>query len=66
MRVNKEIASNFVVLQRELPKILKSYGLTAAYIARKIEMPHATFYRKMRNLAFSGLEMEKICEEINR
>ncbi|MBX2843369.1 MAG: hypothetical protein KTR26_16475 [Flammeovirgaceae bacterium] len=65
MRVNTKIAEEFFELQKELPTILKAYGLSGNFVAKKTGIPQSSFSRKMKKKEFSADEMLRICAAIN-
>ncbi|MBT30652.1 hypothetical protein [Chondrinema litorale] len=65
-RINTEIAKAFFELQKELPFVIRSYGMTKSYIVRETGIPRTTFDRKIKERKFTADEMIRICEVINR
>ncbi|MBX2842898.1 MAG: hypothetical protein KTR26_14100 [Flammeovirgaceae bacterium] len=65
-RIPENSVREFIKIQKDLPDTLKSYGLSGSYVARKSGISITSFHRKMKNTAFTGLELERIIRVINK
>ncbi len=65
-RVNAKIVDDFLVFQEELPGLLRKYGLSGNFVAREAGFSESSFHRKMRGKRFTGPEIKKIIQVINR
>lgn len=66
MRIKTSVATDFIRLQTDLVKILNAYGMKQAYVYEKIGMSKSTWIRKIKNQTFTGDEVLKICDVINK
>ena len=64
-KINVAVVDDFIRLQRELPELIRSYGLSVKRICERSGISRATFDRKVKSKRFTAMEMQKICEAIN-
>ena len=65
-RINTQIVKDYEKLQKDLPAILKAFGISQAFLYRAMEMPKNTFRNKLKACSFTISEMLVICEILNR
>ena len=65
-KINEKILLEYEELQRNLPNIIKSYGITVSHICKQANIPRSTYEDKIRkDNAFSLEEMKRIVNVIN-
>ena len=64
-KVNAAVVDDFIRLQRELPALIRSYGISVKMICERSGIARATFDRKIKSERFTALEMQRICKAIN-
>jgi hypothetical protein len=62
MRNGKEIVVKYRELLAEIPDMIDASGLKDKFIFEKLEMSKPTFYKKVREKAWTIEEVEKILE----
>ncbi len=65
MRVKSSIATDFIELQNNLPRILEMYNISVLWLSKKSGIHEATIRRKLKEKSFKGSELQKIIEAIN-
>lgn len=65
MKISDEPVKLFLDLQKKLPAILSSFGITQVHVYKGIGMPRPTWQVKKRNQTFTIAEMQDICDLIN-
>jgi hypothetical protein len=66
MRINSKVVFDFISMQTHLASIMKSFNINVTSLCEAIEMPRATFYQKKKEKTFTGHEMKKIVDFINK
>jgi predicted transcriptional regulator len=65
MRVKASIATDFIKLQNDLPRILEMYNISVLWLSKKSGIHEATIRRKLKDKSFKGEELQKLIEVIN-
>ena len=64
-KIDLTVVDNYLTLQENLKDLIKGYGISVTHLCKKTSISRSTFDRKMKQAAFSALEMKKICDVIN-
>lgn len=66
MRIDTQVAKEFIDLQTNLPKIMQERNISLLWISEKTGIAYTTLRRKLLNKQLTGEELLKVAEIINK
>lgn len=64
--VDTETVIRFIEIQKKLLDIMSAYGVNVSTVINNSGMTRATFYMKIKNQTFTGHELKKVADFLNR
>lgn len=60
-----QLVSDYANYIKKLPELIRESPYKTAYIIEKLQLPKATYYRKLKEKSFSVEEVEKLTKILN-